>query len=240
VCARFTLRTSTDAVSRLFGAARAPKVGPRYNVAPGQLILAARSLESGEVVIDSLRFGIESARTESTAKTPRREEERQGPLLVNARAETVFSRPAFRAAARRRRCLVPADGFYEWRADGKRKEPFLFRLRDGGLFAFAAIFEAGAAEDGSVVEGAALLTCAPNELVRPIHDRMPVIVRPADSPLWLDRAVSDPARLAPILAPLEAAAMVRDPANPRVNDARNDDPGCIEPPSERQLELGLG
>src|SRR5262249_35095164 len=121
--------------------------------------------------------------------------------LLNARSETVAEKPAFRAALRRRRRLVPADGVYEWRAPGGSKQPFCFRLRDDGPFAFAGLWESWQAPAGEALETCTLLTTEANDLVRPIHDRMPVILAPRCHAEWLDPQVQDPERLRPLLRP---------------------------------------
>jgi putative SOS response-associated peptidase YedK len=149
--------------------------------------------------------------------------------MINARAETVAEKPAYKAAFRRRRCLLPADGFYEWRSEGGRKQPYFIRLRDGGLFAFAGLWEDWEGPDHSCVESCTLLTTEPNELMRPIHNRMPVIVSQDAYDLWLDPAVEDTARLLRLLRPCPAESMQAQPVGTLVNNPRNDCPDCISP-----------
>ena len=152
-----------------------------------------------------------------------------GNRLINARAETAAEKPAFRAAFRSRRCLIVADGFYEWQRAGNRKQPYFFHLRDDRPFAFAGLWEVWETPDRSRVESCTLLTTVANGLVRPIHDRMPVILAAADYTPWLDAGVEEPKRLASLLGPYPSEAMAADPVGPRVNSPGNDDPGCIEP-----------
>jgi putative SOS response-associated peptidase YedK len=151
------------------------------------------------------------------------------PLLINARAETAAEKPAFRGAMRYRRCLVPADGFFEWQRVGREKQPFHMRRRDGAPFALAGLWERWLGPDGSEIDTCALLTTEANELMRPIHDRMPVILDPPDFDLWLDPSVQDVEAIRPLLRPYPSEAMVAFPVSPLVNSARNDDPQCVLP-----------
>ena len=129
---------------------------------------------------------------------------------------------------RSRRCLVVADGFYEWQHIGNRKQPYFFHLRDDRPFAFAGLWEIWEGPDQSRIESCTLLTTVANELVRPIHDRMPAILASADYAPWLDAAVEEPKRLTSLLGPYPSEAMAAYPVGPRVNSPGNDDPGCIE------------
>jgi putative SOS response-associated peptidase YedK len=148
----------------------------------------------------------------------------EGPPLINARAETAATKPAFRSAFRKRRCLVPADGFFEWKAQGRGKQPYLFGPR-GGLFAFAGLWERW----GAALESCAVLTVAANGLGRPLHERMPAILHRDDYSLWLDPGVQDAEALQALLRPYPEGEMEARPVNSWVNDARHDDPRCIEP-----------
>jgi len=150
------------------------------------------------------------------------------PLLINARSETAAAKPAFRAALRRRRCLVPADGFYEWQRREGRKQPYHMRRRDGAPFALAGLWERWEGPDGAI-DSCALLTTAANELMRPIHDRMPVILDPQTFDLWLDPSMQDVERVQSLLRPYPAEAMIAYPVSPMVNNARNDNPQCVLP-----------
>ena len=149
--------------------------------------------------------------------------------MINARSETAAEKPAFRDALKSRRCLIPADGFYEWkRGDGKKKQPFAIRLKDGSPFAFAGLWERWEAEDGRPVETCAILTTEANELVKPIHERMPVILRPEDYEAWLDPHVGRADLLQPLLIPFEAERLAIFPVSPWVNNARHEGPRCLE------------
>ena len=152
-----------------------------------------------------------------------------GNRLINARAETVAEKPAFRAALRRRRCLVAADGFYEWQRTGKRKQPYFIRLRDDRPFAFAGLWESWEGPDFSQIESCTLLTTEANELMRPIHDRMPVILLAQHYQQWLDTTVQEPAQLLPLFRPYPAGEMTAESVSTFVNSPGNEGPKCIEP-----------
>lgn len=148
--------------------------------------------------------------------------------FINARAETAWEKPSFREAFVRRRCLVPATGFYEWqKLDAKHRQPWLIRLASGRPFAFAGLWEPPAASGSSPT--CAILTTEPNAIARPIHDRMPVILDPADYALWLDPAVTVPAEVRPLLRPFPAEAMTAFPVTTAVNRPAFDDPACLTP-----------
>jgi putative SOS response-associated peptidase YedK len=140
----------------------------------------------------------------------------------------VAGKPSFRAAFRRRRCLVPADGFYEWRKEGGKRQPVYVRRKDGRPFAFAGLWERWERE-GEVIESCAIITTGANDLMAGFHDRMPVILHPKDYDLWLDPAVQDPEVLAPLLKPCPGGELEVYPVSRLVNDARNEDPRCVEP-----------
>ena len=200
-----------------------PLLAPRYNIAPTQPVVAVRmgGGPTGEgPELAELRWGL----IPHWAKDPA-----IGARMINARAETVAEKPAYKAAFRRRRCLIPADGFYEWQKDGRRKQPFFITLPDDRLFALAGLWERWEGPDHSYIESCTVLTTEPNELVRPIHNRMPVIVSPEDYGLWLDPTVENAATLAPVLRPYQAEPMQSHPVGPVVNNPRNDSPECLSP-----------
>lgn len=221
MCGRFTLTASGQVLMEELGLISIPEdYRPRYNVAPGQLILAARDGDAGRKGA-MLKWGL----VPSWAKDPS-----IGYKMINARSETVAEKPSFRRAFDQRRCIIPADGFYEWRKDGKQKIPMRFRLRDGRPFAFAGLWEAWRPPDG---EGETLFTCtilttAANELVQPVHDRMPVILAQESLDLWLDRDVPGEGVVS-LLRPYPAREMEAYEVSPRVNSVANEDPELIEP-----------
>lgn len=220
MCGRFTLFAPSDALAAQFGLdpGAEPPTAPRYNIAPGGPVLAIRQpSRDGKREAVFLRWGL----VPSWAKDPA-----IGHRLVNARAETAGEKPAFRGAFRYRRCLLPADGFYEW-TGGRGKRPFHFRMRDGRSFAIAGLWDRWEAPDGSFAETCTILTTAANVLVAPVHDRMPVILPPDAYGRWLDPDARDvPASL---LVPFPDDAMTAWPVSPLVNDPRADAPQCIDP-----------
>ena len=214
MCGRFTLTKSGEEVAAAFGLDEVPELGPRYNVAPSQPVAVVRRLapEAGRTLA-FLRWGF----------VPRGSEAAR-PLL-NARAETAGQRAAFREAFARRRCLLPADGFYEWQGPSgtPRRQPFHLQIAGGALFALAGLWEPAAEAPGSV----AILTTAPNSLVARIHDRMPLVLNPADYERWLDPGLTSAAALRPLLGPYPAAHMTAWPVGPAVNNPRIDDRSCL-------------
>ena len=158
---------------------------------------------------------------------------------INARSETLLEKPAFKESFERRRCLIPADGFYEWKRSGRSKQPFHFGMKDDSLFAFAGIWDRWKTPQG-IVESCAILTTTPNELLRGVHDRMPVIVNVEKYQEWLVAPASDCGRLRHVLRPFEAAMMKRFPVGSSVNDVQNDTPKCIqEVPEFKSAQAGL-
>ena len=148
--------------------------------------------------------------------------------MINARAETAATKPAFRSAFRQRRCLILGDGFFEWAKQGKKKQPYLFRLQGGGPFAFAGLWE-HREQGGRVIDSCTILTTDANELVKPVHDRMPVILAPADFERWLDPKATKLPELQALLRPYPAEAMTAYPVDTRVNSPRNNDAACVAP-----------
>lgn len=188
---------------------------PRYNVAPSQQIPAVR-LDGGARAACLLRWGL----IPSWAK-----DAKVGYKMINARAETVADKPAYRAAFRRHRCLIPATGFYEWQQTDC-KQPYNVRMRGGEPFALAGLWEHWSYE-GTVIESCTIVVTDANELMRRIHDRMPVILQPKDYDLWLDPAVSDRARLLPLLCPYAREDLELYPVSRLVNSPKNDRPELI-------------
>jgi putative SOS response-associated peptidase YedK len=220
MCGRFTLVANPDALAELFELDAPPELSPRYNIAPTQAILAVRPKSDGggrEAV--RLRWGL----------VPSWAKEVGGPPLINARADTVADKPAFRVAFKQRRCLIPADGFYEWQATGgKKKQPFAIRLRDDHPFAFAGLWERWSRGEERV-ESCAIITTGANDLLRSIHDRMPVILPPSRFADWLDPTFHDAEQLQALLQPFPADQMKTYTVSTLVGNARNDDPRCLEP-----------
>ncbi len=223
MCGRFTLRASASVVAEHFAIFELPPFAPRFNIAPSQPVAVVRLAPGGGEPTRELvwpRWGL----IPSWAKDPA-----IGNRMINARAETVAEKPAFRGAFRRRRCLLPADGFYEWQGRGRGKQPYFIRLRDEGLFGFAGLWEHWEGPDHSAVESCTLLTTEPNDLIRQIHDRMPVILSPEDYACWLDPSVEEAGQLLSLLRSFPSDAMTAHPVDTLVNSPANDDPQCVEP-----------
>lgn len=176
MCGRFALKTPTSELASHFKLDEAVVVAPRYNIAPGTDIPTIRHSPEGKRVMHLLRWGL----VPHWAKDPS-----IGNKLSNARGETVAEKPSFRDAFKRRRCLVPADGFYEWKAEGKLKQPYYFSMKDSAPFALGGVWESWRAPNGDILRTCCLITTGPNEIMLPVHDRMPVIVSPDDFEQWL-------------------------------------------------------
>ncbi|NPV04329.1 MAG: SOS response-associated peptidase [Syntrophaceae bacterium] len=218
MCGRFTLVSPFVAVAERFRASPPSGLRPRYNIAPGQDILCV--IRDGERRIEPMRWGL----IPSWAKDPS-----IGNRLVNARAETLAEKPSFRSAFAKRRCLVAADGFYEWRRAGRRKVPVYIFLKSRKPFGFAGLYETWKAPGGQEIRTCTIVTTEANDLVRPIHDRMPVIVPVTLEDLWLDPAEKDRGLLESVLMPYPAEEMDAYDVTTAVNNASHDGPDCILP-----------
>ncbi|MDR3375117.1 MAG: SOS response-associated peptidase [Ancalomicrobiaceae bacterium] len=224
MCARFTLTAPPDEVRSLFRYDDLPNFPPRYNIAPTQPIAIVAIFEGRRRFLLA-RWGL----IPGWAKNPA-----DLPLMINARAETVAEKPAFRGAFRHRRMLVPATGFYEWQRTGKGKQPFHIRLAADlaptGLFAFAGIWETYLAADGSEIDTAAILTLPSLPPVSQVHDRMPAVVMPADFDRWLDCRGTTPDEALRLIVP--GVRFDLFPVSTRVNSVRQDDEGLVVPLAE--------
>ena len=219
MCGRFTQTFRPDRAKIFLDLAEAPAAfRPRYNVAPGQDVAVARGAAGGGRALSMLRWGL---------LPPWAGDRRDGARLINARAETARVRPSFRAAYAARRCLVPADGFYEW-TGGRVKRPWWIGMKDGGPFAFAGIWERGAGSHGAPggLETFAILTTEANAVVAPIHRRMPAILDRDRFGPWLAGAELP-------LGPYPPDAMTARPVGAAVNDPGNDDPRCLAAAAEQ-------
>lgn len=216
MCGRFTLSQSAEAIASAFQLNQVPTLEPRYNIAPTQPV--ATVLQSAhERQFQLLRWGLIPAWAKDAT---------MGSRLINARAETVAEKPAFRSAFRHRRCLVIADGFYEWRRQDGKKQPFYFRMQDRQPFAFAGLWEHWQDSKGEAIDSCTILTTEANELLQQIHERMPVILNPKDYEMWLDPTVQK-SELQQLLQPLSSAAMTSYPVSTKVNKPTNDTPELI-------------
>jgi putative SOS response-associated peptidase YedK len=230
MCGRYTLSSTDPARIRArFGLDESAELAeePRYNIAPTDPVLAIRRTADGGRQAGRLRWGLVPGRWA---------ERRSGPPLINARAETLRTQPAFAESFRERRCLIPADGFYEWRNDERGKTPVWISRPDGDLFAFAGLWAELPQRDGSgALHSCAIVTCEPNGLIRPIHDRMPVVLATDTESAWLDSDRGDEELLS-LLRPAPPEALVAREVGDAVNDVREDGPRLIEPrPVQPQL-----
>ena len=197
---------------------------PRFNIAPTQPIPVIRRHPKQPIrQVSLMKWGL----IPSWAKDPS-----GAARMINARSETAHTLPAFREAMKLRRCLVPADGFYEWQRRGSAKQPFCFEIGDGGLFAFAGLWERWRDPSGQWVKSCSILTTTPNAVTSAVHDRMPVILQPESYDLWLDPGIQDVQGISELLKPYDARLMRSYPISTRINDVANDDEDC-----SRSVEL---
>ncbi|MDB9372774.1 SOS response-associated peptidase [Nodularia sphaerocarpa] len=228
MCGRFTLNQSLAALAEFFHVENIPNLAAQYNIAPTQRVATViYNPQTEKREFQQLRWGL----IPSWAKDPK-----IGVKLINARAETVAEKPAFRSAFKQRRCLVLSDGFYEWKQQNGKKQPFYFRLRDGQPFGFAGLWERWQPLQGKPdceeIISCTILTTAANELVKPIHERMPVIVSPQDYDLWLNPQMPTPERLQQLLCPYPDQVMTGYPVSSLVNNSRQNSSECIIPLGE--------
>jgi putative SOS response-associated peptidase YedK len=221
MCGRYRLTAKERYIRDHFGLDEDPSWAPRWNIAPSQPVPTIRQdRKTPNRTFNLVRWGL----IPYWAKDPS-----IAFKTINAMSETAAEKPAFRDAMRRRRCLIPADGFYEWQKVGPReKRPYSIGMADDSLFAFAGLWERWQDATGQALETCTILTTRPNSLVAGIHDRMPVILTADAYDLWLDPGVTDPARIMDLLVPLEARSMKRYPVSTRVNRPENDDQECAE------------
>ena len=224
MCGRFTLFEADTILSKEFGAPIPFDLKPRYNVAPSQQVAAVRSwTDSGKREFSLFRWGL----IPSWAK-----DASIGNKMINARAETVAEKPSFRNAFRHRRCLVPMNGFFEWQKRGIYKKPYFIALGDKRVMAVAGLWERWEGAGGPPVESCTLLTTEANELIAPMHNRMPVIVAPGNFELWLNVPEQDFAALRPLLTPYPPGEMFTRPVSLRVNNPSTDDERLLDLPTE--------
>jgi putative SOS response-associated peptidase YedK len=229
MCGRFTLRTPAAVLIEHFDLdvrheTQLPLFDPRYNIAPTQDVVVIRANSAGRRAASMMRWGLVPAWTKTTAS---------GPPMINARSETLAEKPAFRTALRLRRCLVPADGFYEWQltpGGGKgKKQPYYIHRPDGKPFAFAGLWELWKnAESQLAIESCTIVTTAANSALCGLHDRMPVVLAPNDYGLWLDPKVSEPEKLQHLLTACGDEELIAEPVSTHVNRVANDDARCVE------------
>ena len=238
MCGRFTLTASPRLVEEAFGlfAGLPGALPPRYNIAPTQTVLALRQVDADvPPAYCTLRWGLVPSWAEEISI---------GNRLLNARAEGIAEKPSFRSAFKRRRCLILADGFYEWQAPAPSapkktpKQPFHMHRPDRRPFAFAALWEQWLKGERPL-ETCTIITTSANDMMRPLHDRMPVILEPPDFERWLNPAPQDPAGLLELLRPCANELLTADKVSTVVNNARNETPACLNGPNEVLAERDL-
>jgi putative SOS response-associated peptidase YedK len=223
MCGRYLITSAPEAFRRLFGYPEQPNFPPRYNVAPTQPVPIVRVAEgAGE-------FAREFALVRWGLIPPWVKDPRAFSLLINARGESVNDKPAFRNAMRRRRCLFPADGFYEWKSDGMRKRPYHLRPRDGSPIAYAGLWESWMGPNGEEMETAAIVTTHASRDIAHLHDRMPVVVPPDAFEFWLDCRNVDATTAAALFLPAREGLFEAYEVSPAVNRVENDSPDLIAP-----------
>jgi putative SOS response-associated peptidase YedK len=218
MCGRYSVTSSPEIFRTVFGYEDQPNFPPRYNVAPTQPIAIVRLVERKRQFA-LVRWGL----LPSWVKDPK-----TFTLLINARGESVLDKPAFRNAMRRRRCLIPADGFYEWQQAGDRKRPFFVRPESGQPFAFAGLWETWTGPNGEEIETAAIITTTANRTLTPIHERMPVIVPPGAFGMWLNCAAVDAQTAAALITAAPESFFEAHEISTAVNRVANDNPKLIE------------
>jgi len=220
MCGRFALKAPPRSIQQHFDLPETVDLSPRYNIAPSQAVAVVRHLPGKNIrQLDLLRWGLVPGWAKDIKISYR---------MINARAETLAQKPAFRTAFKKRRCLIAADGFYEWLHSGKTKQPFFVHLKNGGVFGFAGLWESWKDHDGNLIESCTIITTSANSLVQKIHDRMPVILPPAKYDAWL----TDGSRenfLQQLLAPYPSDEMEAYKVSPEVNSPKNDTAACIHP-----------
>src|SRR5512136_1485017 len=220
MCGRFVLFSSLEEIREAFAVRQVRyQVEPSYNVAPTQTVAVVVQRE-GVNTLEKMRWGLIPA----WAKDPA-----IGSRMINARAETVGEKPSFKRPLKDRRCLVVADGFYEWQKTGQAKIPMFIRLKSGQPFGFAGLYDVWTSPEGEAVASCTIITTSANDLMQPIHDRMPVILPSSQQSTWLDPAIQTAADVLPLLAPYSAADMEAYPVSRLVNSPENNSPDLVRP-----------
>lgn len=220
MCGRYTLFTISETLGNLFRVVEVPKIQPRFNIAPTQQVPVVRLSPDGEREMVTLRWGL----IPFWSREPF-----VGRQLINARSETVDKRLSFREPFKHRRCLIPADGFYEWKSEPKEKQPYYISMFDDNPFAFAGLWEHWEGAEGDVIESCTILTTRANEFIITMHDRMPVIIDPTNYDLWLEPNIQEREPLALLMEPYPEDSLTAIPVTTWVNNPRNDDGDCIKP-----------
>ncbi|MDD5759939.1 MAG: SOS response-associated peptidase [Desulfobulbaceae bacterium] len=219
MCGRFAFTIPAEVLAETFGVSVPPVLEHRYNIAPTQQVFIVRDDADGRN-LSNARWGLIPHWAKDISI---------GSKMINARAETVHEKPAFRQAIKARRCIVPAGGFFEWLARPNGKIPYYITMKDGSPLPMAGIWESWRSPEGAIVESCSILTTTANELMTPIHHRMPVILRSEEFDFWLDRTVTDPIKLKRLFPPYPAVLMASWPVSRLVNSPAHDSSDCIKP-----------
>jgi putative SOS response-associated peptidase YedK len=220
MCGRFFLISKGSEIAERFRLVEEPLIQPRYNISPGQMVALVRRDPKGLDLnrLLNVSWGLVPSWSQGTSP---------GKRFINARSESVREKPAFRGAFRSRRCLIPANGFFEWSAGAAEKIPYVIQLRDGGLTALAGLWDRWTSDQGEVLESCAVLTTQANELVGTLHDRMPVILDVQDFDPWVDSDYHDRDLFERLFRPYASEKMECYPVGKRVNSSRYEGPECI-------------
>lgn len=219
MCGRYSITSPVEALRRMFGFQALPNLAPNYNVAPTNAVPIVHN-DMGQSVLDFARWGLIPSWAKEIGSKP----------LINARAETVEEKPSFRAPFKRRRCLVPADGFYEWQKQPSGfKQPYYMHPAKGGPFAMGGIWDEWAAPDGSEINSLAIITTPSNQSLRALHHRLPLVIEETDFDIWLEEDPEDWNLVRGLLRPAADDFFSAHPVSARVNSITNDDPELIEP-----------
>jgi putative SOS response-associated peptidase YedK len=232
MCGRYRLSRRKQLVEEYFDAADWQEDwSPRYNIAPTQPVPVIRQNPKEPIrEVSQMKWGL----------VPSWAQDSSGAAgMINARSETAATKPAFRDALKSRRCLIPADGFYEWARTGKAKQPYCFEVGEGDLFAFAGIWDRWKDASGNWIKTCAILTTTPNAVTAPVHDRMPVILDPDECDVWLDPGMMDVSAASDLLKPYDARLMRCYPISTRINHVANDDEECCRPVETAQPQNTL-
>jgi putative SOS response-associated peptidase YedK len=232
MCGRYRLSRRKQLVEEYFDSAPSDEDwSPRYNIAPTQQVPVIRQNPKEPVrELSPMRWGLIPSWSKDSSGAAR---------MINARSETASTKPAFRDALKSRRCLIPADGFYEWKRDGKTKQPYCLEVNDGELFAFAGLWDRWKDPNGNWMKTCSILTTTPNAVTSAVHDRMPVILEPDSYDLWLDPGMQNVAAVSDLLKPYDARAMRCYPISTRINHVANDDEACSTPVELAEIQHRL-
>lgn len=223
MCGRFTLTSPADAVAAAFDLIEVADLTPRYNIAPTQSVAAVIAQPANGGIARELRmlhWGLIPFWAKDRAI---------GNRMINARGETLAEKPSFRAALKSRRCLIAADGFFEWKKSGDGKQPYFIHMKDGSVFGFAGLWERWTSPEGEEVQSCTIITTDPNKVSAQIHDRMPAIIAPEDYDHWLDPAAKQANEVLPLIGPYDDSAMEAYAVSKIVNKPGNDVRECVEP-----------